>query len=91
MQAKKSFEEGADPHEEHYRWKAFSEFISHNDEISEATHIALYTIGSKDLDYSMGGAIMAEILQHSSCPQGLLKEAMTSDRPHLRKIASYRL
>ncbi|MDQ3686380.1 MAG: hypothetical protein M3430_12395 [Acidobacteriota bacterium] len=82
---------GDDRNTEHYRWRAFHDFIQSKETLDADTATALYDLGANDPDYAMGGAIMAEILWRKDCPKHLLESAATSERKHLRKIADRKL
>ena len=84
------FENGNDPNPEHYRYSAFSSYLTTQSEIDPDLAKSLFQLGADDTDYSMGGSIMADILHHKSCPESLLNESLSSDRPHLRRIAQRR-
>jgi len=82
---------GEDRNAEHYRWRAFREFVEAQESLSEVTARALYNLGANDPDSAMGGSIMAEVLRRQDCPEDLLKSAASSDRRFLRKIANERM
>jgi hypothetical protein len=82
---------GEDRHAEHYRWRAFWEFIEAQESLSESTARALYDIGANDPDSAMGGSIMADIVRRKDCPRDLLERAANSDRKFLRKLARERM
>ncbi len=81
----------ADRNTEHYRWRAFLDFIQSRSLLDERTLRCLYRLGANDPDRSMGGAIMVEILRRKDCPEDLLREAAASEQKFLRKIAQERL
>jgi hypothetical protein len=86
------FQKGVDNHPEHYRWRAFCDFIKRQNLMSNELLWQLYRIGEADPDYSMGGSIMAEIVRRPECPMDLLQEAeKKSGREYLQRIASARL
>jgi hypothetical protein len=82
---------GEDTNTEHYRWRAFRDFIESKKVLDEHTAKALYNLGAQDPDLAMGGSIMAEILRRKECPKDLLEIAAKSDRRLLRKIADERM
>lgn len=82
---------GEDPYPEHYRWRAFSRFLAAQQTLSPLLARQLYALGSADVDLAMGGSMMAEVLRHRDCPLDLLNFALTSERPHLQRIAEQRL
>ena len=84
---KTEYEKGADTNTEHYRWRAFSRFMSSNKTLSPEVIKGLYMLGSKDPDELMGGAMMRELLDRKDCPRELLEVASQSDRGFLVKAA----
>jgi hypothetical protein len=82
---------GEDTNTEHYRWRAFLDFMGSREVLDENTARALYKLGANDPDGAMGGSIMAEILRRKDCPKDLLESAANSDRKFLRKIANERM
>ena len=82
---------GEDTNTEHFRWRAFLDFIKSKEGLDENTAKALYNLGANDPDYVMGGSLMAEILRRKDCPKGLLDSAANSERKFLRKIANERM
>jgi hypothetical protein len=82
---------GEDTNTEHYRWRAFLDFMESKGVLDENTAKALYNLGANDPDWAMGGSIMAEILRRKDCPNDLLERAAKSDRKFLRKIAKERI
>jgi hypothetical protein len=90
-QLEAEWSQGEDTNTEHYRWRAFCDFIESKSLLDEKTARALYALGANDPDAGMGGSIMAKILQRKDCPKDLLQEAADSDQKFLRKIALERL
>ena len=86
------WDKGDDPNTEHYRYRAFSDFVLVHQPLSPALAIALYELGSRDADPGMGGAIMSHMVYHPECPEAVLEAAATSGRRHLvRAVARRRL
>src|SRR5947207_15528892 len=77
-----------DRNTEHYRWRAFLDFVQSQNSLDEITARRLYNLGATDPDVSIGGAIMAHILRRKDCPQDLLRLAAASDKKFLQKIAN---
>lgn len=77
-----------DKHLEHYRWRAFIEFIKANRPLNSFQALNLYRLGEADSDVSLGGAMMAEVLRLKECQEVLLPLALSSNRAHLVKIAN---
>jgi hypothetical protein len=80
-----------DRNTEHYRWRAFLNFIQSKDFLDEITARRLYHLGASDPDSSMGGSIMAHILRRKDCPEDLLYAAAKSEEKFLQKIANDKL
>jgi hypothetical protein len=83
--------ESGDSRAEHYRWRAFTKFLSAQTELPASLAVQLYELGVADLDPAMGGSMMATLLQRPDCPEKLLRQALDSERTHLRTIATARL
>ena len=82
---------GEDRNTEHYRWRAFRDFIEVKESLDDNTAMALYNLGANDPDGAMGGSIMANVLRRKDCPKDLLELAAKSEEQFLRKIANERL
>ncbi len=82
---------GGNTNTEHYRWRAFLDFVESKKLLDEHTVKALYNLGANDPDTTMGGSIMAHILRRNDCPKDLLESAAKSDEKFLRKLANKRL
>ena len=81
----------SDRNTEHYRWRAFLDFIQSKASLDELTARRLYNLGASDPDNAMGGSIMAYILRRKDCPEDLLYAAAESEEKFLQKIANERL
>jgi hypothetical protein len=79
-----------DKNPEHYRWRMFKQFVEASRPLDGRTAKALYELGEKDPDVSMGGSMMAEILRLDECPDDLIESATESGRKHLMKLAGAR-
>jgi hypothetical protein len=88
--AKADWDRGEDRHIEHYRYRAFVEFVAIHRPLSPELAAALYELGAADLDPVMGGAMMRDIVSSPECPEVILSHAMTSGRPHLPRIVERR-
>ena len=80
-----------DKNPEHYRWRAFLDFIKSKDSLDAMTARRLYNLGASDPDSGMGGSIMAHILRRQDCPEELLHKAVASEEKFLQKIANEKL
>lgn len=83
-----------DPHDnnaEHLRYAAFKHFVTGNRPLPKDLCWKLYNLGCADVDFAMGGAMMADVLRLHECPIDLLTEALSSNRKHVARIAASRL
>jgi hypothetical protein len=84
------WDKGEDDNTEHYRYRAFREFLAAHRPLAPELAAALYELGAADPDWSMGGAIMADLVRLSECPPAVLRTALTSGRKHLVRIVERR-
>lgn len=82
-----TYEMSEDKSSEHYRYGAFQWYLSQHRPLAARMANALYELGKSDPDYSMGGAIMADILHLPECPTSVIAKASNSGRKHLVRIA----
>jgi hypothetical protein len=87
------YEASGDKNAEHYRYGAFRWYLSQHRPLPASDAEPLYELGDADPDHSMGGAIMADIVDLPECPPSVAAKASASDRKHLirkaeRKLAS---
>jgi len=80
-----------DKHTEHYRWRAFLDFIESQEFLDPFIAKRLYDLGANDPDSTMGGSMMAHVLRRKDCPVGLLRAAAESEEKYLRRIAAEQL
>jgi len=73
---------------EHYRWRAFQDFLRQRRPLSPPLGLALYELGATDADIAMGESIMHAIAALPECPQVVLERARASGRKHLIKAAT---
>ena len=64
-----------DPHDEHWRWRAFTGFMNQNPDLSEQHCAALLDLGANDPDFSMEASIMLAVLKRPECPSVLGERA----------------
>jgi hypothetical protein len=88
--ARVKWDNGEDSHAEHYRYWAFQEFLRSNRPISPSLAMSLFDLGASDVDHSMGGSMMLDIVRLLECPEEVLAIAEASERPHLRKAVLQR-
>ena len=79
--------EGEDPDPEHYRWRAFQEFLAERRPLPADLARALYNLGATEVDRAMGASMMHRIVSLPECPEDVLDHARTSGRKHLEKAA----
>ena len=84
------WDKGDDPNTEHYRYRAFSDFVLVHQPLSPALALALYELGSRDADPGMGGAMMVNIIYRPDCPESVLVAAAASGQRHLVRAAESR-
>lgn len=84
---KKEYMKGEDYRAEHYRWGAFRSFLQANDLLPKEKFYILYHLGKNDSDYSMGRAMIFDILKRSDSPQELINIAIEDDDFTLVKYA----
>lgn len=89
-EAIQTFEQSDDKHSEHYRYKAFRDFLNRHRPLPPDLAIQLFELGDKDPDYSMGGAVMADILLRPECPPEVVEKSARSGRKHLVKMVAKR-
>ncbi|HSE22910.1 MAG TPA: hypothetical protein VLB68_14690 [Pyrinomonadaceae bacterium] len=65
---------------EHYRWRAFLDFMQLRMSLDSSIARRLYQLGAGDPDAEMGGSMMAHILRRKDCPEDLLRDAALSDQ-----------
>jgi hypothetical protein len=80
-----------DNNAEHLRYAAFKHFVAGNRPLPQDLCWRLYNLGCADVDFAMGGAMMADVLRLHECPINLLTEALSSNRKHAAQIAASRL
>jgi hypothetical protein len=74
----REFEVGDDPNPEHYRWRAFSDFLAGRRPLPPALAEALYSLGEEDADRGAGLAMMAAVANLPECPAAVQDRAMAS-------------
>ena len=84
------WDKGEDPNTEHYRWRAFSEFLASHRPVNPDLAMAHCELGAADMDWGMGGAMMVAIVYLPECPAAVLSAAAASGRPHLLQAVARR-
>lgn len=82
---------GEDNNPEHYRWRAFRDFMNSKEYLGAKILRELYDLGKNDADSLMGGVMMVDVLSRKDCPPDLLESALNSEEKFLRKAASRKL
>ena len=88
--AKAHWDTGEDDNTEHYRWRAFKEFLTTRRPLSPELATALYELGAADADSGMGGSIMVNIVYLPECPRNVLDAASASGQRHLVRAVEQR-
>ncbi len=86
MRLRIEWEKGEDDNTEHYRHRAFRDFLASHRPLGPETARALFELGAGDPDQAMGGAIMADITRLPERSAIVLDAALASGCNHLIKI-----
>lgn len=84
------WDRGEDQHPEHYRWRAFTEFVAERRPLAPEVVRALYTLGAADPDRPMGEAMMHRVLELAECPPDVLGAGAASGVRHLVRAVERR-
>jgi hypothetical protein len=87
---KSRWDEGTDPHTEHYRYAAFREFLEGQRPLTPELASALFELGAADPEPGMGTAMMADIVHQPECPESLLQAALASGREYVVRAVERR-
>jgi len=79
------WDRGDDPHPEHYRWRAFSDFLHARRPLPPDLAADLYALGVADPNPGAGVAMMGAVVWLAECPPEVLAAAATSRRRHLER------
>lgn len=82
-----NYDASDDHSSEHYRYGAFCWYLSQHRPLAPSACEALYELGEAEPEISMGGAIMADIVDLPECPPSVLAKALVSGRKHLVRKA----
>lgn len=86
------FRDGEDTNKEHYRWRAFTQYLEKNSEIEAKDLREFYRLGEIDADgYGVGMSMKIKILQHKDCPDDLIIEALNSGEKALIKVVERKM
>jgi hypothetical protein len=88
LSLKEEYLKGEDKFSEHYRWGAFKRFLASNHNINTETFHKLYNLGRNDLNYSMGRAMIFDVVNDLDCPMNLIDAAIKEGDFTLSKYAS---
>lgn len=83
------YRESDDPHDEHWRYRAFRSFLEQHPTLTAEQCEGLFDLGATDPDFSMGQAIMRAVLGRKECPQSLPARAATCPRRHAANDAHH--
>lgn len=83
----REFNESDDPHLEHYRWRAFSDYLKNSRDLTEDQIIALHKMSEKDPDTVLSGAMIRTLLDVPNCPASILNHYLESEEKFLRVAA----
>ncbi len=81
------YEISNDKSSEHYRYGAFRWYLRQHCPLADSEAEAPYELGNTDPNYSMGGAMMADLVDLPECPPSVGAKALVSDRKHLVRKA----
>jgi len=79
---------GEDLSPEHYRWRAFKQFLDTHRPLPAELAAPIYELGAADPDHAMGGAMMADIVTLPECPSEVRARARSSGRQFLAKLVA---
>jgi hypothetical protein len=79
------WEQGEDRSPEHYRWRAFCDFLAEARPLDAVTIEALYRLASEDPDRAMGESMMHRLVELPECPETIVAVAEASGLAHLVK------
>jgi hypothetical protein len=80
------FDASDDKNPEHYRYRAFREYLATVNRLAETQAAALYELGRSDPDPLMGAAMMHDVVSRPDCPEAVREGALASGAPHLVKL-----
>lgn len=72
---------------EHYRLRAFRNFLNISNSIDKDTFLIIYSLGKNDSDYYMGRTMIFELLDRADCPIELIDTVIIEGDPSLSKRA----
>ena len=85
------WDRGEDRNPEHYRWRAFLEFVAEQPRpLAPDVVAALYRIGVEDADRAVGAAMMQRVVELPECPEHVLAAAAASGQRHLVRAVERR-
>lgn len=79
---------GEDDNPEHYRYRAFTEFLATRRPLAPELAAALWELAETDTD--LRWVIRTELVRLPECPQSLLDAALASGLKHLARIIERR-
>ena len=88
---REEWDRNEDANLEHYRWRAFNDFLHACRPVPPALASSLYALGEADPDAGAGGAMMSAVVWLAECPEEVLARATASGRRHLVRAVSQRM
>lgn len=82
------WDRGEDDNTEHYRYRAFMEFLATQHPLAPELVVALWELAETDTD--LRWVIRTELVRLPECPQSLLEAALASGLKHLARIIARR-
>jgi hypothetical protein len=79
---------GEDDNPEHYRWRAFKQFLAAHRPLTAESAAQIYELGAADPDQLMGSAMMADIVALPECPSAVRERARASGHQFLAKLVA---
>lgn len=80
------YETSDDQSSEHYRYRAFRDYLASHRPLSPQMSEAIYELGAEDPDAALGGDMQRTIVELPECPASVLDKAVASGDTHLIKV-----
>lgn len=81
------YEKGEDPYIEHYRWRAFKNFLSKHQRLDEHDMMRLYEFVKNDSDPKIGESMIHALIKRDDFPIKLLEKETSSENKSLARVA----
>jgi len=79
-----------DKNPEHYRYRAFSEYLAANSVLCESQLEALYELGIRDPAPGLSAALLVDVVNRPECPETLRERALASGHKSLATLVTRR-